>query len=212
MEDMEQYTNERPAEAVHTEASASHTSPHNPKKSLSAVLKWALILAIIVVVNVFFASVIQLAYPSPEYNDFCPDKQVYTAPDTAEECVSQGGQWTENAAYKEGVREPSATGYLEPAGYCNPDYTCSKEYDEVRKGYERNVFMLWVAFGIVLILLSVFIAHMGAISLGFSLGGVISLIVGAMSYWSDMDAWLRVIVLGIALVALIVLGIKKFKD
>lgn len=185
---------------------------HHKHQGLSAVLKWALILAMIVVVNVFFASVIQLAYPAPEYTDFCPEKQVYTAPETMEACVAEGGQWTENAAYKEGIKNPSATGYVEPAGYCNPDFTCQKEYDEMRKGYERNVFMVWVALGIILILLSVFIAEMGAISLGFSLGGVVSLIVGTMTYWSDMDAWIRVIVLGVALVALIVLGIRKFKD
>jgi hypothetical protein len=101
---------------------------------------------------------------------------------------------------------------VEQVGYCNPDYTCSKEYDDVRKGYERNIFMLWVAFGIMLILLSVFIANMGAISLGFSLGGVIALVVGTMIYWSDMDAWVKVVVLGIALVVLITLGIRKFRD
>lgn len=185
---------------------------HHKRPGMSAVLKWALILAIIVVVNVFFASAIQLTYPRPEYNAFCPDRQVYIAPDNQKACTDAGGQWTENAAYKEGIKQPSATGAIEPTGYCNPDYTCAKQYDDARKGYERNVFMIWVALGIILILLSVFIAHMGAISLGFSLGGVVSLVVGTMSYWSDMDAWIRVIVLGIALVALITLGIRKFKD
>ena len=185
---------------------------HHKRPGLSVVLRWALILAMIVVVNVFFASVIQLAYPSPEYKDFCPDRQVYVSPDTQEECVAQGGQWTENPSYKPDMSGISRVDIVEQVGYCNPDYTCSKEYDDVRKGYERNIFMLWVAFGIMLILLSVFIANMGAISLGFSLGGVIALVVGTMIYWSDMDAWVKVVVLGIALVVLITLWIRKFRD
>ena len=187
------------------------TAPHK-QRGLSDVLKWALILAIIVVVNVFIASVIQLTYPRPEYTTFCPTLQVNVSPDTQQGCIDVGGQWTANGLYKGAVAQPSATVAQEPAGYCDTNYTCNKNYEDARKGYERNVFIVWVVLGIVLILLSVFIAHMGAISLGFSLGGVIALIVGTMSYWSDMDAWIRVVVLGVALIALIVLGIRKFRD
>lgn len=52
------------------------------------------------------------------------------------------------------------------------------------------------------------IPKLGAIMYGFSLGGVISLIVGTMGYWSDM----RVLVLGVALITLIILGVWKFRD
>ena len=51
-----------------------------------------------------------------------------------------------------------------------------------------------------------------SVSIGLSLGGVLSLIIGSIRYWSDMDDILRVIMLGVALLALIWVGIKKLKD
>jgi hypothetical protein len=213
MEDMEQHTNERSAEAVHTEASASHTSPHFPKKPLSAVLKWALILAIIIIVNVFYASVIQLAYPAPEYTDFCTEKETMT-PDTKESCEAENGKWYEENGYRNTDTSVEIPLAIDPTykGYCDRDYVCRGEYEDAHDRYARDIFIAWVTFGIILILVSVVASHLGAIIYGFSLGGVLALIVGTIGYWSNMDEYLRVIVLGIALIVLIVLGIRKFKD
>ena len=54
-------------------------------------------------------------------------------------------------------------------------------------------------------------AEAEAVSLGLSLGGVLSFVIGTIGYWSDLSDVLRVVVLGIALVALIYLGIKKVR-
>lgn len=216
---MEHNTQTRTEEGqVQTPLAPVHTEPahaQKPKKPLSAVLKWALILAIIVVVNIFFASVVQLAYPSPEYTDFCEEKQVRIIPENQEDCEEIGGRWYEDKYIQrtvpgEGVEIPIIE--QEQEGYCDTDYMCRGEYDDARELYERNVFMAWVAFGIILILVSVLVPNLGAIMHGFSLGGVLALIVGSIGYWSDMDEYLRVIVLGIALIVLIVLGIRKFRE
>ena len=50
------------------------------------------------------------------------------------------------------------------------------------------------------------------VSLGFSLGGVLALIIGAIRYWSNMQDVLRVVVLAVALAALVWIGIKKIKE
>jgi len=186
-----------------------------PKKGFN-ILKWALILGIIIVLNLFFAYVIKLFYDRPLYTDFCKEKQVMIIPETQEECVAVGGQWTEDRYIQRDLPSPGEISVpvieTERKGYCDPDYTCRKLYEEAEKLYERNVFVVWVILGVLLILGSFFLAGYEAVSLGLSLGGVLSLVIGTVQFWSNMDDYLRVIVLGIALAALIWMGIKKFKD
>jgi len=186
-----------------------------PKKSFN-ILKWALILGIIIVLNLFFAYAIKLFYDRPLYTDFCEEKQVMVIPETQEECVAVGGQWTEDKYIQRDLPAPGKVSIpvieTERKGYCDSDYTCRKQYEEATKLYERNVFVVWVVLGVMLILGSFFLAGYEAVSLGLSLGGVLSLIIGTVQFWSNMDDYLRVIVLGIALAALIWMGIKKFKD
>jgi hypothetical protein len=78
--------------------------------------------------------------------------------------------------------------------------------------YDRNVFIVLVITGTALLIGGVFLTTAEAVALGFSFAGVLSLIIGTIRYWSSMDERLRVVVLGCALVALVWLGVKKFKD
>ncbi|MFC1720911.1 hypothetical protein ACFL0K_01515 [Patescibacteria group bacterium] len=186
------------------------------KKRTSAILKWGLILGIVIVTNLFFAYVIQVFYPEPEYTGFCEEKQVRVIPETKESCLEVGGQWTDDKYIQRGI--PRGEGVVdipvietEREGYCDPDYTCRQEYQDARELYERNVFVILVILGVILIIGSFFVAAYEAVSLGLSFAGILSLIIGTMRYWSAMDDYLRVIILGIALAALIYIGIKKFK-
>ena len=97
-------------------------------------------------------------------------------------------------------------------GYCDVNYTCSKQYEDVMKVYNRNVFVVFVIAGIVLLIGSVYLAGVEVISLGLAFGGVLALIIGSTRYWSAMDDILRVIILGVALVGLFFVAWKKFKD
>jgi hypothetical protein len=69
-----------------------------------------------------------------------------------------------------------------------------------------------IIVGTLLLVGSIFLVGVEAVSLGFSFGGILSFIVGTVRYWSNMDERLRVVVLGIALAALVWVGIKKFKE
>jgi len=186
------------------------------KPKSQKALKWVLILGIMLVVNLFFNYAIAVFYDEPEYDNFCEEKQVRIIPETQEECLVVGGQWTEDRFVQKTLPR---TGEIavpvieeERKGYCDPNYTCGQEYKDAKEIYERNVFVILVILGVALIVGSLLIAGFEAVSLGLSLGGVLSLIIGTMRYWSNMDDYLRVIVLGIALATLIWLGIKKFKD
>ncbi len=185
------------------------------KKRRSAILKWGLILGIVIVTNLFFAYSIKVFYPEPKYNNFCEEKQVRIIPESKESCLEVGGQWTDDKYIQKGLPRSGEVFVpvieTERKGYCDPDYTCRQKYQDARELYERNVFVTLVILGAILIIGSFFVAGFEAVSLGLSLAGVLSLIIGTTRYWSAMDDYLRVIILALALAALIYTGIKKFK-
>jgi hypothetical protein len=164
-----------------------------------------LIIGIIVVSNLFINYAITLVYPTPEYNKYCPQKQVNPAIPDENSCVAIGGQWTANAEpviKKDGV-----------AGYCNENFTCSQKYEDTRKVYERNVFIILVVAGVILVVGGMLTTIGGSVltwSLAWS--GILSFIVASVRYWSAAGNWLRVLILFIALSALIYVAVKKFKD
>ncbi len=185
-------------------------------KKKPRIIKWVLIAGIVIVLNLFFAFAIKVIYDEPEYNQFCIEKQVRIIPDTQDSCLALGGQWTEDAYIQ---KTPPRGGIIEQpiiketkGGFCNPDYTCRQDYRSARDLYERNVFVALVIIGVLLIVGSLFITGIEVLSLGLSLGGILSLIIGSMRFWSIMDEYLRVGILGIALIALIWVAVKKFKD
>ncbi len=173
------------------------------------ILKWALVAGIVIVLNLFINFSIQLVYETPEWEAFCVQKQVNVMPDTEQACVAVGGQWNADNYYGP---ETKPLPMPEKRGYCDVNFTCQKEYQTALELYNRNVFIILVAAGVIALIVSFFVAGTPAVSLGLSLGGVLSLIVGTVRYWSNMDNYLQVIILGLALIALIWLGVKKIKE
>jgi hypothetical protein len=176
------------------------------------ILKWALVLGIVIVLNLFINVSIALVYDQPEWDKFCVQKQVTVSPDTQEKCVAGGGAWTENAGYTMDAKPVTAPSQIEPKGYCDVNFTCQKDYSEALSVYNRNVFIVLVVAGVVSLGAGFFLAQYTAVSFGLSFGGVLSFVIGSVRYWSDMDDYLRVIILGLALAVLIWIGVKKIKD
>jgi hypothetical protein len=181
------------------------------------ILKWSLVLSIVIVLNLFFNFAIETAYNRPVYEDFCGTRteQVVKNPQTETQCVAEGGQWTEdNITSRELMPVDGSTEIKQTiSGWCDPDFTCRQELDTAREFYNRNVFIVLVFLGLISLGLGVFLSSIGsAVSLGLSLGGTLSFVIASMRYWADMDDYLRVVVLGLALIALIAVGVKKFKE
>ncbi len=178
----------------------------------TTILRWVLVAGIAVVLNLFFNYSIFLLYEAPQWENFCPREQVNISPKTQEECVAKGGSWNVGGEVSEKPVVSQPISQPERVTWCDVNFTCQKQFDEAQKVYNRNVFIALVILGAISIVVSFLIAQITAVSIGLSIGGVLSLIVGSMMYWNDMGDYLRVIVLGIALVVLIWLGIKKIKD
>jgi len=193
-------------------------APTRPNK----VLKWLLILGIVIVLNLFFVYGIMVFYHAPVFENFCPISQVTKTPSTEVECTSVGGGWTSYPAgaqptsYTEPIvlpqKSPAMIVTSQPAGYCDLNFTCQKQFMAANSVYNRNVFVTLVVLGVLSLVAGFFISSSAAVSLGLSLGGVLALVVGSVRYWSDMNDYLRVAVLAVALVILVVIGIKKVRD
>lgn len=185
-------------------------------KKQSRWLKWLLIVGTVIVLNLFINSLIKVAYQEPQYTNFCEEKQVKVIPDIKEECLAIGGQWTDDLFVQKRLPssgEPVSVPIIEQQrpGYCDSDFTCRKGFDDALGVYERNVFVALVFAG-VLALIAGFFLKLEVLSLSLSLGGVVSLVIGSMRYWSRMDDMLRLVVLGFALAALVWVGIKKIRE
>ncbi len=181
-------------------------------KKQSRVLKWSLIIGITIVLNLFFNYAISLIYPSPTFTAFCPDTQVVNPPATKPECLKVGGQWNESTVAPEKITPTAPAKPAQVSGYCNATYTCQKDFDTSYKAYERNVFIVLVILGVLSLLCGLFLNITEAVTLGLTLGGVLSLLIASGRYWSEAGNILKVIILLIALIALIWVGIKKFKE
>ncbi len=177
----------------------------------SKVLKWALIIGIVIVLNMFFNYALSLIYKNPQFEAFCPNSQVITVPDNQKACVDNGGQWTNNTAYN----QPVMVGVKESVGYCDLQYTCRNNYDSAQKVYDRNVFLTLVLLGAICVALATswnFFKVNMLVSTALSLAGVLSFIIASMRYWSSADDLIKVIILAIALGILVWVAIKKFND
>lgn len=181
------------------------------------ILKWSLVLGIVVVLNLFFAYALKVIYKAPVWDEFCQKEQVIERADTQEDCLAKGGQWNENIVRDDRIIYEESVGGIKPIavekmdGYCNLNFVCQNEFEEARENYEKNVFMSLIGLGVLSIIISFLIADIAVVSMGLSLGGVLSFVVASMRYWQYASEYLQVVILGLALAVLIWLGIKKFK-
>lgn len=170
----------------------------------SSFMKVSIIVAIVIVMNMFFNYAVSLVYMEPIMDDYIKPTQVLETISTKEKCISVGGQWSENA-----YPDPSLKGKTQIEGYCNENYTKQLDYDNARKIYEKKVFITLIILGVVSLISAGFLT-ISILSISFAWGGVLSLIIASMRYWSQADNLAKVLILAIALGVLIWLAVKKF--
>jgi hypothetical protein len=173
--------------------------------------KWAVVVAIVIVLNLFFSYAISLIYKAPSYESFVPSSQVVEPITNKADCVAVGGQWTNNDPRYNATVVPTPGAAVKPApvlGYCDPNYTKQMKYEAAQKAYERNIFIILVVLGVISLVLGVVFVN-AILAVAFSWGGVLSIIIAAMRYWSNANDIVRVLVLAAALGALIWVAVKK---
>ena len=170
----------------------------------SKVLRWSLIIGIVIVLNLFFNYTLSLLYKEPSFEAFCPNTAQIVEANTKDSCIAKGGQWNENNAYT-----PQK---MESNGFCDLQFTCRQDFNNAQKGYDRNVFITLVILGVLSVLMGNFLKGNILLGQALSLGGVFSFIIASMRYWTSADNLVKVVILAIALILLVWLAMKKFRD
>ncbi len=182
----------------------------------------------IAIIFVFFVVYgIKVFYKEPKYEDFCKRG-------TLIDVVYSKGYYGEYP-YPAGFKEPAANvcakaiteydKFRKNCGEKKADVVyefdekgcqiakectfCQQDYEKVRNIYFKNVFIISGIVGIIVIIVGA-ILHLTSVSSGLFGGGVLTIIYGTTSYWSELADWARFIILGIALAVLIYIGYKGF--
>jgi len=186
----------------------------------------------IAIVFVFFVGFgIATFYKTPKYEDFCGEREKFIDTVTEQTCDELGGKWNSGdfarpitrvesnqlLCTKTSEKDDAVTlncqtqEELDNRGYCDRDFVCRGEFDDVREIYNRNVFIVATGIGIIVLIIG-FALKMASVSSGLMSGGILAIIYGTIRYWSDLPDFGRFVILGITLIILIWLGYKKLKQ
>lgn len=172
-------------------------------------VRWALMLGIVVILNVFFSVLVSLALPAPDYATYCPAAAANApAPMNAADCASANGVWTEDGAPQPATLNAPA----EPTGYCDLTANCQPLYDAANNTHDLYAFVFMVGLGVLALLAGFFPIGSSIVSSGLSYGGVAALVIGSAEYWDSAGEWVRLAIALAGLLALLYIGWKRFKD
>ncbi|MEK6808062.1 MAG: hypothetical protein AABY14_00075 [Nanoarchaeota archaeon] len=131
----------------------------------------------ITIILVFFVIFgIRAFYKSPSHEDFCPRDKYERQILSEEECIQLGGRWQAN------IPKPVDN---DIKGWCDAQYTCNKQFNDIREIYNKNVFIIAGIVGIITIIIAS-ILRLTSVSAGLLGGGVLTIVFGTIGYWSNL--------------------------
>ena|SRR3989338_6422582 len=173
----------------------------------TTVKKWILSIAIAIVFTLFINYSISTFFDEPRYDIFCTQDRNFNAT-TSTQCEAIGGKWTTGGGY---YTKPVYTEENYVTGTCDYDYTCRTNLEQAQQEYQRNGFLVSIITGGIALLLGLFLT-LPSVATGLSLGGLLTIFIGTVSYWGYLSKYIRVLILGILLLALIWTGYKKLQE
>ena len=174
-----------------------------------------LVFGIGIAVIVFIVALlgIQAFYPEPKYEDFCNMSMysfpavstftIYDCPDnmTVVDC--------RKLIYEKETNSPEAKSREKE------QVTCSTEYDEASKNYNKTYFLIASILGLIGLIVSFFLLNNINISAGVASAGIVLIIVAFTRGWTETNDILKFVVgliIGIVVVFLTVKINRKFSD
>lgn len=160
---------------------------------------------------VFVQSFAEAIYPSPVYDKYCKIAPREIQPPTKTlDCPQVKSPECGIDAIVEWNYDSEGCPYSAECNYCHRDLR------EARDQYNLIVFIVSSIFGLVAIILGLYMPSKGHalhewVATGFMLGGLISIFVGTIRYYESMGRFLRPAVLLVELVLVIYLAYKKLK-
>ena len=173
------------------------------KNSINMDIKQKLIAIAIAIVLVLFITIgIDTFYKAPENNCYNEIVIKPVNPNIDRNC--------------EVFSEPNRTKcYLDQQAYYTNQsiiqQKCYEVFQPIESLYKRNVFIILTIIGVLTVIIGFLLKEMQALSLGLMIGGLVNIVVGIIRYWTNMNEYLRFIILGILLIILIWISYKKLK-
>ncbi len=143
---------------------------------------------------------VNMIYPSPEYEDYCPISAKLII-NTEADCVEAGGNWQVYPAREGGDVE----------GYCDQFVRCSQNFEDAEKKNAKQVFLLAVPLGILIVLLGAYLFALDVVGVGLMAGGVGTILRGISGFWRYSSDWLKFIISLVGL-AIVIYFSYKFAD
>lgn len=182
-----------------------------PSSKHPKFVRWALMLGIVVILNIFFTVLVALALPAPEYGTYCPaSKSPEPLSMTAKSCTAAGGVWNDYGTSDASVSP--ATKPLSPSGYCDMYAKCQPIYQAANDQHALYAFVIMVGLGVLALVVGLMPIGSSIVSTGLSYGGVLAFIIGSASYWGTAGNWIRLAIALVGLAALLYIGWRRFRD
>ena len=179
--------------------------------------KVSLTVGIAVVFALFIYFAIDAIKPAPKYEDFCSYNGAHSYPQPAKfispETTTCSPVREDPAFAEQCYRSRGSIRYEYNASGCPTkavcDY-CSRDYQEKSDNYNLRVFWVSAFIGIIALIIGMYLPlTVEAIASGFMFGGVLTLIQSTIRVFGALGRYSRVIILGVELIILVWIGIKK---
>ena len=178
---------------------------------LNKVKKYAIILVIAVLFTLFSFSIVDVIVEKPQYDDFCN----YNMPRAVMPVDKPANCSDINISDVEckGQIQYSYDAYGCATSYeCN---TCNLEYDEASSDHRFIGFIVTSIIGLLAVVVGLYAKSRKEviewIYSGIMIGGVMSILIGTMMYFSDMGRYVKPIVLLAEIILIILIAIKTAK-
>lgn len=176
--------------------------------------KVMLSLGVGILAALFIGFLIEAIYPSPQYNTFCKGQFEAPIPQVTKQSpcnYAYDQAFRTKCGNEEGMiqQEYDSSGCVtkETCNYCNRDYQKNLEK------YNRNLFYITAPIGLLMIILGLYLPiSIDAIAGGVLLGGILTMIQITTRIFGNLGKWTRVVLLGLELVLVIWIGIKKVHE
>jgi len=162
----------------------------------------------------FITFFIDAIYSVPRYEDFCSSQPIFFETKAENQSICN---YTYNASFrnqclKEGgmiIEEYGSNGCVvkEKCDFCN------KNFNDANERYSLNLFYITAPIGLLMIILGLYLpASIDAIAGGILFGGILTMIQITARIFGNLGKWPRVILLGVELIIIIWIGLKKVRD
>jgi len=159
-------------------------------------------IAIAIIFAFFVGYGIEVFHDAPDRGDYCAEN-VWNLNNEGD-CLEAGGEW--NKASVKPLPESDAL----TEGRCSEPKSCYEGFELAGASHDKIVFIVGIIVGLLAIIGGIILKR-EFVSVGFVMGGILTILYGTLRYWRHANDILKFVLLGIALAIIVWIAYKKLK-